>query len=736
MQGVVEAAGEEEGVDAGGPFAVVAGEEVGFLTFGDAEGGAGGGLAEVLLNVTAGGFVGGGLEEDAVVGGEVELGAEGEVALFELVVGAEAAFGAVGGVEGVAEVAEVAELGTGLGPVAVAGILGAAADADAAVVEEAGVFLLGDAHGEGVGAGGGEEVGDQEFADAGVVIAEVELAGIAQGFVGFVEELVGGEAGVVVHDGAGGLAVAGFGHAGVAVGDGEVGAANGAVLVEQEAGAEDAAVVVEGAGVFELADGEVDLVALLVEEGGVEPGGGIVGVEFFGEAEIFVGEGIVAGVTPGFAEVAAEDGAGRFERGGDLEVLATVVAATFADAAETATEPSVAESGVEGDGAVEPRLGVAGVIAGAEEEAFEGECLGVARREGETFFEGGEGLAGAAETEFEFGDADPGEAEGGRNLGGLAGVGKGFGKALAGLGDVGFGEPFAGEDRFGRGIGGAVLDGGDDAAEGLGGGIGAGERVEGGLGAFDLADGEEQRRVEYAGGVGGRSGVGGEAVERLEEVAGRVGAEGIGKGGLLGGGKADFLGVDHAGVVEAPLHEVTGFDAGGFGGSLAGGDFGNFAGGEGEGAVRVVEIDGAVDEGEEGLTGVGDLKEEFGATDGPGSSGGVEVDVEGFLAAEEVERAALDVDHRALGFGLGRAELEGGHFVDPEDAEIGEAEGGAAVGAGTETVSGAEDGVGLGGFPFGCAAAAEFDPALGGKENGGVLVGDVQGKRLRLSADG
>ena len=45
---------------------------------------------------------------------------------------------------------------------------------------------------------------------------------------------------------------------------------------------------------LEVIDGFVDAVALLIQEGGVEPAGGVIGIEFFGELKFFGGFEVVA----------------------------------------------------------------------------------------------------------------------------------------------------------------------------------------------------------------------------------------------------------------------------------------------------------------------------------------------------------------------------------------------------------------------------------------------------------
>lgn len=76
---------------------------------------------------------------------------------------------------------------------------------------------------------------------------------------------------------------------GVLVDAGEVGAAHGLVLIEEEARAEDAAVVVQLLGLFKVLHGFIHAIVLFVEQGGVEPRRGVIGVELFGQAKFLPG---------------------------------------------------------------------------------------------------------------------------------------------------------------------------------------------------------------------------------------------------------------------------------------------------------------------------------------------------------------------------------------------------------------------------------------------------------------
>ena len=236
--------------------------------------------------------------------------------------------------------------------------------------------------------------------------------------------------GVIGGDGAGGLAEGNIFHAGVGVDAGEIGEADGLVLIDEETGSVEESVVVQLFGVLEIVDGFVDAVLLFLDERGVEPCGGVVGIESFGEVEFVEGElrlGGSAAACPrelvflgvGFAEIAAEDRALGFGSGGDEEVFAAAFEVAATDASEAAPEPRVAEPGIDRDGAIEVFKGLSSFVAGGEQETFERERLGIARGELEAALNGFEGFAAAAEAELELAQARPAESEFGRNRDGL-----------------------------------------------------------------------------------------------------------------------------------------------------------------------------------------------------------------------------------------------------------------------------------------------------------------------------
>ena len=106
------------------------------------------------------------------------------------------------------------------------------------------VFLLRNVLGERPRSDRREQVRHQQLAQPRRFIAQVDLFRIAQGVVTIGEQQVGRVIRVVAVDRARRLAHAHVGHAGIAVNGREIGAAHGAILIEQQPRAKQTAVVV------------------------------------------------------------------------------------------------------------------------------------------------------------------------------------------------------------------------------------------------------------------------------------------------------------------------------------------------------------------------------------------------------------------------------------------------------------------------------------------------------------
>src|SRR5437879_5300471 len=125
-----------------------------------------------------------------------------------------------------------------------------------------------------------KEVREQEFIEPYGLVTQVEAGGIAQLIVAVRKEQMGGVVRVIVSNRSGGFAHTDFGHAGVAVDRGEVGAAHRPVFIEQEAGAEEAAIIVALLRSLKIPNRLVDPVLLLLQQRRVKPRGGIVRIKF------------------------------------------------------------------------------------------------------------------------------------------------------------------------------------------------------------------------------------------------------------------------------------------------------------------------------------------------------------------------------------------------------------------------------------------------------------------------
>ena len=240
---VLQAAGEEQGVGSGRPFVMEAGEEDGLLGVAGTVVGAGLGKVGVLEQIAAFELLVLREEQDGILGGELGLGAGVPFDAGEVLVGTEAGLGVVIEVEGVAEAGGVADLGGELMPFTGAEVFGGGVEAEAVPCEQPGVFVLGQVLGQRGGVGGGEEAREEVFVEPHRFVAEVEPRGVAQGVVAGGEVEVRGVRGVVGHHRAGGFAAADVGHVREFVEVGEVGGPDGGVLIEEEAGEVDGALV-------------------------------------------------------------------------------------------------------------------------------------------------------------------------------------------------------------------------------------------------------------------------------------------------------------------------------------------------------------------------------------------------------------------------------------------------------------------------------------------------------------
>src|SRR5262245_52381667 len=125
-------------------------------------------------------------------------------------------------------------------------------------------------------------------------------------------------------------------------------------------------------------------------------------------------------LVEGFAQVTAQQSSLWLDRGRNLQVFATPFGLAVANLAKAASEPGVAQSGIDLEGALEPADGFATVSLGGDEETLPGQRLGITWAQVKACGQCALGPRGAAVAEFKFRHARPGEAEGRGEFGGAA----------------------------------------------------------------------------------------------------------------------------------------------------------------------------------------------------------------------------------------------------------------------------------------------------------------------------
>ena len=248
-----------------------------------------------------------------------------------------------------------------------------------------------------------------------------------------------------------------------------------------------------------------------------------------------------------------------------------------------------------------------------------------------------------------------------------------------------------------------------------------GEQV---FGSFDLADGEFQGGEVSSRGVAAVGEFCRGISQRVEQVAACVGCKRFGERGFVFVGESEIVWIQDAGIVEAPLNEIGGGQDGGELRRLAGGDACLLAAGEGKLFDGSFEFNRAIKKRQtRGGVSVGDGEEKFRAANCAGGERGLELHVGGILAVEEVKRAAFETEAttRRLRW---RLNLDDRGLIDADDAAVGKAERGPAVGGGAETVAGVEELIRARGPPIVCGGERDFNFAgeldeLAGEIGGG-----------------
>ena len=144
----------------------------------------------------------------------------------------------------------------------------------------------------------------------------------------------------------------------VVVNTGQTGASGGQVRVELQFGAVNCPVVVELDRFFHIFQGLHRPVGGLLGDGVVEPGGGVVGVEFLGDGVFTLVQFRALFLVVGLAEVAADEGVVGVEAGGDLDLPSARLEVALADLGQTQTQARQGGGLVEADRLLEGRFGL------------------------------------------------------------------------------------------------------------------------------------------------------------------------------------------------------------------------------------------------------------------------------------------------------------------------------------------------------------------------------------------
>ena len=192
---------------------------------------------------------------------------------------------------------------------------------------------------------------------------------------------------------------------------------------------------------------------------------------------------------------------------------------------------------------------------------------------------------------------------------------------------------------------------------------------------------------------------------------------------LLSGREREFVEIENARIIQAPLHGARGIDDGGLGGHLAEQCDAFFAGTDSNRASRVAEFSFAFEDRESGASrDFIDFERELGATGGGGGGGGDEAMLAWPVAVQKVEQTSEQTE---LGFDsriIKRLDFKFGALGDAHDAEVGETDAGATAVAGASAIFGGEDLACIGGLPEVRRDAAD--------KNVGAFHGENDGRRI------
>ena len=236
----------------------------------------------------------------------------------------------------------------------------------------------------------------------------------------------------------------------------------------------------------------------------VKPRRRIARIELLAQSKILLGQLCLAGGADRFAEIGTHHGAARFQCGSRLDGFERRLALMELKLRKAATEPGVAEGGVEGYGLFEGDERGEGIVIIQQHEPMQGGDLGKAGGKFKRAPQGFAGFTAVFEHHLQFRETHMSEAKFRRKAGGLLRGGEGGVQSELRLQGVGAREPFAG-GVTGRGefVGRAVAtDQGDDFAEGADNrGVGTGVPKKC-LGDINAANGKfEGGAEEFTGGT-------------------------------------------------------------------------------------------------------------------------------------------------------------------------------------------------------------------------------------------
>ena len=263
--------------------------------------------------------------------------------------------------------------------------------------------------------------------------------------------------------------------------------------------------------------------------------------------------------------------------------------------------------------------------------------------------------------------------------------------------------------------------------------IGGRKRIQLRLGLRDLTDGEKQRGAVNALGVGACSPGGGIPGQRLEQVARAIRGEGFTQSLAFLSRQRQVEQVEHGGIIKAPLQNVVSDEARGPDRRRAQLGHGLLIVGDGERALRVAQLDRAIDHVKprafrrvQALDG----HHEFSPLDAGGAAASNDADAARSVAVEKGEQSSKKIQAVCRSRLLGREYLQNCQRAEGHHALVGPQNSDAAVRAGAQLVARAQDLIGRRAHPIRGSGRGDFHHALDLHDPDfvGALIG---GRRLR-----